>query len=202
MYKKICITNRHLVHRDYLDGNESLRKKDICWMDVFLQRIEMVLRQDVDIIILREKDMPQDEYEKLAREVIKISKKYGKVCILHSFVEVAKRINHPYIHLTMSQIAKLKLEDREYFKVIGASTHSVDEAVLAKELGATYITASHIFETSCKSGMKPRGIDFLKNVLAAVDIPVYALGGIHPENASLCIEAGADGVCMMSEYMQ
>ena len=48
----------------------------------------------------------------------------------------------------------------------------------AERLGATYVTAGHIFTTDCKKGLPPRGLDFLKNVCDAVTIPVYGIGGI------------------------
>jgi len=184
MYKRICITNRKLVKEDYLRRIEKLAKS-----------------KEVDLIVLREKDLSESEYEKLASEVLAICRKYGKQCVLHSFLEAAKRLKHPYIHLPMPFFLNMTGEERAYFKVTGVSTHSVEEALTAQKMGASYITASHIFATQCKPGLRPRGLDYLKAVSKAVDIDVYALGGIHPDNMDLCIEAGADGVCMMSEYM-
>ena len=68
---------------------------------------------------------------------------------------------------------------QQFFKVIGTSVHSVEDAIKAEQLGATYMTAGHIFATDCKKGLPPRGLDFLKNVCDAVEIPVYAIGGIN-----------------------
>lgn len=184
MYKKICITNRHLVSGD------------------FLEQIENVTGEDVDLLILREKDLKEEEYKLLAKRVINICEKNNTLCILHSFYRVAIELNHPYIHLTMNQIKEMSEEDKEFFKVIGVSIHSISEAVMAERLGADYITASHIFGTKCKEGLEPKGIEFLKDIIANVDVEVYALGGINNENMGLCISAGADGVCMMSEYME
>lgn len=184
MYKKICITNRHLVSGD------------------FLEQIEKVTEEDVDLLILREKDLKEEEYKLLAKNVIKICEKNNVICMIHTYYNVARELNHPYIHLTMKDIKLLSEEDKQFFKVIGVSTHSVEEAVLAEKLGAMYITASHIFETKCKEGLEPRGIEYLKDVINSVNIKVYALGGIKNENSHLCINVGANGVCMMSEYMQ
>ena len=182
MYKKICITNRHLVTGD------------------FLETIEKIARSDVDMIILREKDMPENEYEALASNVIKICAAQDKLCVLHSFTDAAIRLNHPYIHLPLESFKSLDVKTRAFFKTIGVSIHSVDEAMTAENLGASYITASHIFPTDCKAGLAPRGLGFLKETCGAVNIPVYALGGVKPSNAEQCIECGAAGVCMMSYY--
>lgn len=184
MYKKICITNRWLV-----DGD-------------FVGQIQNVVRNGVDAVILREKDLSESDYEILAEKVIRICDENHTLCILHSFKECAKRLHHPYIHLPMQQFLNLTEEEREFFRWIGVSTHTVEEAKIAEKKGADYITASHIFPTECKTGIPARGLEYLKEVLDAVDIEVYALGGIHPDNEKLCVQAGADGICMMSEYMK
>ena len=93
-------------------------------------------------------------------------------------------------------------EEKAQFTIRGASVHSVEDALRAERAGATYVTAGHIYATDCKKGLPGRGLDFLKEVCAAVRIPVYAIGGIDETNADACIEAGADGVCMMSGYMK
>lgn len=183
-YKRICITNRKLVTGD------------------FLEQICRVAESRVDAVILREKDMSEEAYERLAEKVLAVCERYGIQCILYSFINVAKRLDHPYIHFPMPLFLELEEEEKAYFQCIGVSTHTVKEAKLAEKLGADYITASHIFPTECKPGIKPRGLDYLREVLRAVNIEVYALGGIHPDNASLCAAAGADGICMMSEYMK
>lgn len=71
----------------------------------------------------------------------------------------------------------------------------------AQALGCTYITAGHVFETECKKGLPGRGLDFLRNVCAAVDIPVYGIGGIDAENITFVRNAGASGACLMSSLM-
>ena len=72
----------------------------------------------------------------------------------------------------------------------------------AEALGATYLTASHIFPTDCKKGVPPKGLDFLKEVVEAVHIPVYALGGITKDRTDDVMSTGAAGYCMMSEFMK
>ena len=76
-----------------------------------------------------------------------------------------------------------------------------EEAAEAQSLGATYITAGHVFPTDCKKGLAPRGLDFLKKTCAAVGIPVYAIGGVCSGNYSLVRSAGAAGACVMSGLM-
>ena len=71
---------------------------------------------------------------------------------------------------------------------------------LAEKLDVEYVIAGHIFKTDCKKDVPPRGINFLKEICNNTDLPVYAIGGINLDNMKLCFEAGADSVCMMSEF--
>ncbi len=119
--------------------------------------------------------------------------------ILHNFPDAAKRLGCKKIHLPM---ALLRTADLTGFDTVGASTHSVREAAEAQALGASYITAGHIFATGCKRGLEPRGLGFLKEVCRSVAIPVYAIGGITPENVQSAIDAGAAGACVMSGFMK
>ena len=64
------------------------------------------------------------------------------------------------------------------------------------------MTAGHIFATDCKKGLEPRGIEFLKNAVSSVDIDVYGIGGISPENISKIQNTGAKGACIMSGFMK
>jgi thiamine-phosphate pyrophosphorylase len=77
----------------------------------------------------------------------------------------------------------------------------VEEALEAQTLGCTYITAGHVFETDCKKGLPGRGLEFLRKVCAAVDIPVYGIGGIDADNIVQVRAAGASGACLMSSLM-
>ena len=159
----------------------------------FLTRLREI--NDLGIpIILREKDLPESEYETLAKRVLK----FAPDVILHTFLNTARKLSVKKIHLPLHI---LKTADISGFDVVGASVHSADEAVLAESLGASYITAGHIFRTECKRGLEPRGLEFLNEVCNSVKIPVYAIGGITPENAKSAIDAGASGVCVMSGLM-
>ena len=183
MCKIICVTNRHLAG------------------DHLIQQIETIANSGVDGIILREKDLKESEYESLARQVKKICDDAGLPLYLHTYRDVAKRLGITRLHLPLSQFLQMTAEEKKEFTEIGVSTHSPEEAEKAQQAGAAYVTAGHVFATDCKKGLAPRGIFFLENVCNSVQIPVYAIGGISPENADSCIKAGASGICLMSSLM-
>ena len=179
----LCVTNRHLCQEN------------------FLERIAKIASTQPVGIILREKDLSEKEYRELAEKVLKICRKYETLCILHSFANVAKELNCTALHLPFPVLRSLVAEEKNSFSILGASCHSVEEALEAEKLGCTYITAGHVFETDCKKGLPGRGLDFLKNVCENVSIPVYGIGGIAPDNMEEIRKAKAAGACVMSSIM-
>jgi len=189
MYKLLAITNRHICDNDFLEQIQN-----ICKLNEKNTLIKSVS------IVLREKDLSENDYKDLAAKVLKICKENNTECILHTYYKVAIELNCKKIHLPL-HVLKSNPNIYKEFNEIGVSIHSVSEAIEAINLGATYITAGHIFATVCKKDIPPRGLNFLSSVCSSVNIPVYAIGGISFVNAQKAIDAGADGICIMSGLM-
>lgn len=179
----LCVTNRRLCRED------------------FLSRIEKIAACHPAGILLREKDLPWEEYQKLASSVMEICARYQVPCVLHSFVDAALQLQAQAIHLPLPILRSLSEGEKSRFSVLGASCHSVADAQEAQALGCTYLTAGHVFETDCKKGLPGRGLGFLRDVCEAVSIPVYGIGGIDGGNISQVRGAGAAGACLMSSLM-
>ena len=180
----ICVTNRKLCGGD------------------FLTQIKKIAAAHPRAVILREKDLTPEEYRSLAEKVMAVCRKHGTLCVLHTFADIAAELGAEAIHLPLHLLREMPEEMKKKFRIIGASCHSADEAAEAEGLGAAYITAGHIFATDCKKGLPPRGLDFLRRVCSTVGIPVYAIGGISPENTGSVRECGAAGACIMSGLMR
>lgn len=179
-----CVTNRSLCGGD------------------FLRRLDEIAACRPNAIILREKDLSEEEYTALAERAADICGRYNTKLILHNFAGAAIKLGIKNIHLPLHKLAEMSEEQRSYFDIMGASCHSAEDAVTAERLGCTYITAGHIFATDCKKGLAPRGVDFLREICARVDIPVYAIGGISAENMRDIVQCGAAGGCIMSGFMR
>ena len=188
----VCVTNRKLV-KAYEENGSFLP---------FFEKIKEAAKKKPAFIILREKDLQPDDYKELAKKVLEICDGEKVSCVLHYFYREAIELGVKKIHLPLHVLENMTENDKKCFDVIGASTHSAWDARRAKELGASYITAGHVFATDCKKGLAPRGLKFLSDVCDSVDIDVYAIGGISENNMYQCISNGAKGVCMMSGFMR
>lgn len=163
-----------------------------------------------DMLILREKNLSKEEYKKLLEVAEKSFKNNEVELIPHTYLSVAQQMGIGKIHLPFSLLEEYTKSNQGHgdrnqlqgMEMIGTSIHSPKEAIVAEQLGADYVTAGHIFTTDCKPGLAPRGVEFLEKVCKSVRIPVYAIGGIHPDNLEKIKKSGAAGACMMSEYMK
>ncbi len=182
--KLICVTNRKICNGD------------------LLKRVEEIVKYKPRAILLREKDLTESEYEDLAKDVIKICEKENVKCILHNFIETAIKFKAESIHMTFTNLRIMSADEKKFFKNIGASCHSEEEARKAQSAGCNYIIAGHIFDTLSKRHIEPRGMDFFRDVIKNVTIPVYAIGGINKNNISEVLQAGAIGACAMRGPMQ
>ena len=182
----IAITNRHLCTRP------------------FAEQIKRICNLNPKAIILREKDLDEDAYTLLLSQTKEICDAKEIPLIPHTFAKSAQSLGFTSIHLPLHILEKYVLTDSlTGFTTIGTSIHSVEEAKRAEKLGATYLTAGHIYVTDCKKGLAPRGLPFLKEVCQSVSIPVYAIGGIKNNSGQLqeLAETGASGACIMSGMM-
>ncbi|MFV0636318.1 thiamine phosphate synthase [Mitsuokella sp.] len=185
--KVICVTNRRLF-KSQAD---------------FLQRLEKIAAAGPRAIVLREKDMTPEAYEALARKVMAICAKHDVPCILHQFIEAAQKLRPAGLHLPLPLLRRVRAEGKELnFAELGTSCHSVQDVKEAAELGCTYAFAGHIYATSCKPGLSPRGLTFLREVTSSSDLPVFAIGGLTPARLPEVLAAGAAGGCAMSSLMK
>lgn len=164
-----------------------------------LNVIDSAVEGGIDAVILREKDLSDDDLLPMALRIKKMIANRKTAMIIHSSMEVARAVQADGYHTNYLDFMQAGLR----FKGLnGVSVHSLDEARQAAQRGAGYLLVSHIFATDCKPDLKPKGVDLIKEIKRKIEIPVIALGGIKPGNCRQVLEAGADGAAVMSYVMQ
>lgn len=167
-----------------------------------LEALEQALRAGVQIIQLREKDLTPIELYELGRKVIRICQNYRAKLLINDRADIARAIEASGVHLTSVGIPPY--EARKCLSkgsLIGVSIHSLEEARRAERDGADFVNFGPIYPTSSKPMSEPKGLKALKEVCSNLRIPVFALGGIRPENARECLENGAYGVAVISAIL-
>ncbi|WP_295041782.1 thiamine phosphate synthase [Sulfuricurvum sp.] len=138
------------------------------------------------------RDKHTSDYRTLAQTFVTISREY-KIprILLHGDYALADQLGADGVHLTSSQFAEIaEAKMRRLYVII--STHSHKEALNAQTLGADAITYSPIYQSPNKG--EPKGLEDLKEIVAKIEIPIFALGGITTEEQIKAVEeCGAYG---------
>lgn len=144
------------------------------------------------VVQLRLKGASTDEIVERGRPFAALSATF----VVNDDVEAALRLAADGVHLGRSdEGAERALEEG---LLLGLSAATVDEALDAEARGASYVGAGPVWPTSSKEDADPAiGLEGLREICAAVSIPVVAIGGIDASNARACIEAGAAGVAVI-----
>lgn len=158
----------------------------------------LLLQGEVDVVILREKDLDAEAYERLAREVAAACAGAGIALVPHTHADAARRLGCAAIHLPLPQ---LRAQGRpEGFGCVGTNVHAMAEVDEAEAVGADVLIAGPVFQPSCKPDARPAGLSFLRSVVQRAHVPVLALGGVTDENEALVRAQGATGACRMADY--
>lgn len=181
-----------------------------CTMNEYITQIEKCMALHPYAMILREKDMDRQDYRELARHIQVMCRKASVKMFVHSDISAAKYADCGNVHFSMEHFKQMCEEQADVIKrldCVSVSCHSMEETVDAVHAGADQIVLGTIFETQCKPGKMGAGLSFLKEVCRAAHtvnptVKVFAIGGIKPDNIKKVLEAGADGGCMMSWFMQ
>lgn len=179
----------------------------LCDENHYLNVIEEAVNSGVKNIILREKDMSDDELNDLYYKIVnRTNYSYDKFnLIINSNINLYKSLNFNGIHLPFEKFLKLIKEGFAFDKnkILGLSLHHISEIktleqiIKENNINIDYIMLSHIYETKCKANLKPKGIDFLKDGKKITNIKIVALGGILPSNVKEVLKY-ADDFAVMS----
>jgi len=165
-----------------------------------LEDVESAIRAGVKIIQYREKNLSTGEMIKEARKIGELCRENGVLFIINDRVDIALEVNADGVHLgskDMQYGTARKMLGQE--KIIGLTVHNIGEAIEAERIGADYVGVSPIFETKTKPDAgKPAGIDLIKNIRKAIEIPFVAIGGINEDNLKSVLEAGARSAAVIS----
>ena len=150
-------------------------------------------------IQLREKDLSARDLYALGGRLQAALSPYGVPLLINDRLDVALALDAAGVHLAghslPTAVARRVLGAG---KLLGVSTHSVEEARRAAEDGADFIVFGPVFTTPSKvSYGPPQGLQHLSTVVGAVRIPVIAIGGIDHTNLPQVVQAGAYGVAMI-----
>jgi thiamine-phosphate pyrophosphorylase len=157
----------------------------------------------VRIMQLRLKELGSRDFLAAAREITKLCRQRGAMLIVNDRGDIAKLADADGVHvgqedLPLEAARKIVGQDR----IVGVSTHSMEQARAADVGGADYIGFGAIYSGGLKNVANAQGLERLRAVRAAVRVPIVAIGGITETTLPDVIAAGADAVAIITDVVR
>ena len=172
----------------------AITNADEMGIDAYLRGLEHALEKGLKLIQVREKKMPPQMFSQFARQVVLCAHAHGARVLVNGDVELAREIGADGVHLTALQLHQCT--SRPDAAMVGASTHSREEIERAGELKLDFAVLGAVKPTLTHPNQTPIGWEKFAAIVEAAPLPVYALGGLSPEDLAEAMTYAAHGVAM------
>lgn len=166
-----------------------------------VEAVAQAVMAGIDAVQLREKDLDDAALHELAVRLRQITA--GRcLLIINSRADIALAVGADGVQLPERGLPLAAARQIAPGLLIGQSVHSAGAARAAAIAGADYIQLGTIFATASKPGKAPDGLSLVHEATEGLSIPCLGVGGIDSTNAASVIEAGAQGVAVVSAILQ
>ncbi|VAX34697.1 Thiamin-phosphate pyrophosphorylase [hydrothermal vent metagenome] len=166
------------------------------------ETVRRVLDAGVRWIQYREKALCRKDIFLQAERLRRLTNDYKAILTVNDHADIALAVDADGVHLGQDDLPLKAARKIMGKKIIGISTHDMNQAKVARRNGADYIGFGPVFQTSTKDAGTPRGLDLLRDVVSSIDIPVVAIGGINLKNLGDVMRHGASAVAVASGILK
>jgi thiamine-phosphate pyrophosphorylase len=164
-----------------------------------LEVLEAVIQGGSKIIQLREKEYPKRDLYNLALKFREITTRGRVLLIINDHVDIALAVDADGVHLGQEDLPLQVARKLAPELLIGASTHSLQQALQAEKDGADYVNIGPIFPTKTKDGVgRSLGPKAISEISPQIKVPFTVMGGINAENIDQVLAEGARRVAMVT----
>lgn len=163
---------------------------------------KLAIEGGADAIQMREKNLDDDTFLTMAEELRELTLRTGAVFIVNDRPIIAKKVDADGVHIGQYDVSVH--EARNILgeeKIIGISTHRIEQARKAVSDGADYISAGPVYSTKTKPHEPVVGLEYIGEVAREIEIPFFAIGSITLENLDDVLRAGASRVAVCSSII-
>jgi thiamine-phosphate diphosphorylase len=168
-----------------------------------IELARQVIRGGAKTIQLRDKLRSKKDLLPIAQQQRELCAEHDVLFIVNDHLDIALAADADGLHLGQDDLSiSTARKLLPINKILGCSTTTVEQAVLAQSEGADYIAVGSIYPTSSKETAKVVGLERLRQIRQRVTVPLVAIGGINGDNVGKVMTAGADAVAVISAVLQ
>lgn len=160
----------------------------------FMASLQHALKQGLRLLQWREKDLPREKQQALLQQVVELAKTYDAKVLVSADAELARHTGAHGVHLPSQ--ALMALQEKPADMLCAASCHNAEELAQAARLGLDFVVLSPVLPTASHPGAQTLGWPGFANLVADHPLPVYALGGMRPQDQLTAWQHGAHGIAM------
>ena len=181
--------------------------------DAGYERVHAAMHAGLDSVQVRGPGSSAREMQEAAQRLLPCASDQGIVVLVNDRADVALALLPTRratrgglivpvgVHLGARSLPVALVRRHLPLPVVGVSVHTLAEGIAAAADGADYLSFGHIFPTTSHPSDEPAGTDRLRELAAAVDVPVFAIGGIDATNVRKVLHAGATGIAVISAIL-
>ena len=167
--------------------------------ETLYEQVEKAIKGGVTFVQLREKEMDKRAFLSEARQIKALCRKYHVPFVINDSVEIALATDADGVHVGQEDMeAKHVREKLGADKIMGVTAKTVEQAIRAQECGADYLGVGAVFPSPTKKNAIGITHEQLREICAAITIPVVAIGGITSQNIMQLNNTGIEGVAVIS----
>jgi 8-oxo-dGTP diphosphatase len=170
-------------------------------ISVLQKNLRQILDQGIHLVQLRAKSLPAGRYDALAADVCRVAARYSATILLNAEPEQAVRAGAAGVHLTGKRLTQMKERPLGESHWVAASCHTLEELKQAERLKLDFVVLSPVMPTATHPEATPLGWNTFEALVAQVNIPIYALGGLTLSDLRRARKAGAQGIAGIRTFL-
>lgn len=178
-----------------LPGEYAISNAELVGENAFLAALERRLSAGLRLVQLRDRTLAPDARERLAQAALLRARAHGARMLVNGDERLAMRIGADGVHYPAADLARLAR--RPSFPLCAGSCHDAGELARAQSLGMDFVVLGPVLPTASHPLAEPLGWDRFDRIAAGSTLPVYALGGLSPDDLETAWDHGAHGIAMI-----
>ncbi len=160
----------------------------------FLELLKISLNKGIKLVQIRIKSLNRDRYKEVALQAVKLCKEYNATVLLSTYTDLINEVGADGVHLPSIELMKLNARPVSTRYLLSVACHNKEQVIHASNIGADFAVLCPVFATPSSPMGRPLGWKNFSSLVKFSKIPIYALGGVTPEDIEVAKSHGAIGI--------